>query len=206
MPGQKISGIALGAVGTGSVVLYAGIKGKDLPSVVRDIIGGKNPHNAPDNAKIAQVAEQATAAQPVPGATGTSGGAPSTSAKANQALARLSVALTHPDWAVGQQWADWVALWDRESGWNSLIQNPGSGAFGIAQALGHGTDGAAAVVATVYYPGGATAHGVTVNQYPSKAANSGSALAQIQWGIDYIAQRYGSPSAAMAHENSAGWY
>lgn len=32
------------------------------------------------------------------------------------------------------------------------------------------------------------------------------AQAQIDWGIDYILRRYGSPSAAMAHSDKTNWY
>lgn len=91
----------------------------------------------------------------------------------------------------GIQMTGLVPLWTRESSWNNLAMNPSSGAFGIAQALGHGL------------PGTAGRYG---NQYPSLAANNGNAAAQIQWGEDYIAGTYGTPLNAWAHELSAGWY
>jgi TP901 family phage tail tape measure protein len=68
-------------------------------------------------------------------------------------------------------------LWTRESGWNPYAVNPSSGAYGIPQSLGHG--------------------------HPY---NLGDAGAQIAWGLQYIAGRYGSPLAAWAHEMAAGWY
>jgi hypothetical protein len=79
-----------------------------------------------------------------------------------------------------------VSLWNRESGWSNTAENPSSGAYGIAQALGHGP----------------------TNQYPAGPANPpvSSASAQIAWGLSYIKQTYGSPSAAWAHEESEGWY
>lgn len=132
------------------------------------------------------------------GGGGTAPGAGDTSAHShtaaqNQNLARLSASVGHPTWIVGQEWQDWVSLWNQESGWDNLALNSNGGAFGIAQALGHGL------------PGTAGKYG---NQYPSRAANDGDALAQIQWGISYIAQQYGSPSAAWAHEMSTSphWY
>ena len=75
-----------------------------------------------------------------------------------------------------------VTLWNRESGWNPSSRNRSSGAYGIPQAL----------------PG-------------SKMASAGSDWAtnyqtQINWGLSYIAGRYGSPSAALAHSNARGWY
>jgi hypothetical protein len=74
------------------------------------------------------------------------------------------------------------ALWARESGWNVYAQNPGSGAYGIPQAL----------------PG-------------SKMASAGpdwqsNAATQIKWGLSYIDSTYGSPCAAWAHSQATGWY
>jgi hypothetical protein len=73
-------------------------------------------------------------------------------------------------------------LWSRESSWNVHASNPYSGAYGIPQAV----------------PG-------------SKMSSAGpdwpnSARTQIRWGMRYIASRYGSPSAAWAHECATGWY
>jgi hypothetical protein len=89
----------------------------------------------------------------------------------------------------GGQWncLDW--LWNRESGWSRTAENPKSGAYGIAQALGHGP----------------------TNQYPAGPANppTSSAPAQIRWGLGYIANTpYGThtPCQAWAHEQSNGWY
>ena len=73
-------------------------------------------------------------------------------------------------------------LWEHESGWSVSAANPGSGAFGIPQAL----------------PG-------------SRMASAGpdwqsSATTQIKWGLEYIKGTYGSPCAASAHEQATGWY
>jgi len=76
----------------------------------------------------------------------------------------------------GSQWQALYSLWMRESGWNPYAVNPSSGAAGIAQSLGHGP------------------------------VPLGNAAAQISWGLSYILQRYGSPSAAWAHEVAYGWY
>jgi resuscitation-promoting factor RpfB len=75
-----------------------------------------------------------------------------------------------------------VAMWNRESGWRVTAQNPGSGAYGIPQAL----------------PG-------------SKMAAAGadwqtSAATQIRWGLTYIASRYGTPCNAWSVWQSRGWY
>lgn len=75
-----------------------------------------------------------------------------------------------------------LPLWMRESGWNVYASNPGSGAYGIPQAL----------------PG-------------DKMASAGadwqtSATVQITWGLGYIESVYGTPCNAWSHEESVGWY
>ena len=75
-----------------------------------------------------------------------------------------------------------VQLWNRESQWNPHAQNSSSGAYGIPQAL----------------PG-------------SKMATAGAdwqtnPVTQINWGLGYIAGRYGTPCSAWAHSNAVGWY
>jgi hypothetical protein len=73
-------------------------------------------------------------------------------------------------------------LWKKESGWNYRARNPVSGAYGIPQAL----------------PG-------------SKMASAGSdwrtnPVTQIEWGLGYIADIYGTPCGAWSHSKAFGWY
>jgi hypothetical protein len=82
----------------------------------------------------------------------------------------------------GGQWSYLYQLWERESGWSSTATNPGSGAYGIAQALP------------------ATQMNSTGSDWKTDAAT------QIKWGMNYIKDRYGSPQAAWAHEEANGWY
>lgn len=75
-----------------------------------------------------------------------------------------------------------VSLWNKESGWRANAMNSSSGAYGIPQAL----------------PG-------------SKMASAGAdwqtnANTQVDWGLGYIAGRYGTPCAAWSHSGSVGWY
>jgi hypothetical protein len=82
----------------------------------------------------------------------------------------------------GSQFSCLDPLWGQESGWSVSASNPGSGAYGIPQAL----------------PG-------------SKMASAGpdwqtNAETQIKWGLQYIQSTYGSPCAAWSHEQSDGWY
>src|SRR4029077_1092450 len=73
-------------------------------------------------------------------------------------------------------------LWEHESRWSVTAANPGSGAFGIPQAL----------------PG-------------SRMASAGpdwqtSAATQITWGLRYIRDTYASPCAPRSQEQPTGWY
>jgi resuscitation-promoting factor RpfB len=122
-----------------------------------------------------RLADPASAAAP-PASTAAAGG--------NVALGQQIAAAT--GWGSGPQWTCLDDLWTRESGWSNTATNPQSGAYGIAQALGHGP----------------------TNQYPAGPANPpvSSASAQIEWGLGYIAQAYGNPCAAWAHEEADGWY
>lgn len=97
-----------------------------------------------------------------------------------QAQAYAAGAAAQYGWT-GQNWTDLVKLWTRESSWLWYAENA-SGAYGIPQSL----------------PG-------------SKMAAFGAnwrddAAVQIDWGLSYIAQRYGSPSKAWEHSEQVGWY
>ncbi len=75
-----------------------------------------------------------------------------------------------------------VSLWQKESGWRVNAMNKNSGAYGIPQSL----------------PG-------------SKMATAGAdwetnAGTQIEWGLGYIAARYGTPCGAWEHSGNVGWY
>lgn len=72
-----------------------------------------------------------------------------------------------------------VKLWNQESGWNPNAVNPSSGAWGIAQTL--------------------------PEAHPDITPNT-NGQAQIDWGLDYIINRYGTPLAAWAHEVANDWY
>jgi hypothetical protein len=82
----------------------------------------------------------------------------------------------------GTEWTALNNLWTRESGWNYAATNPSSGAYGIPQSLP-----------------------------ASKMVSAGAdwmtnPATQIKWGLNYIAQRYGDPLAAWAHELQFNWY
>jgi hypothetical protein len=88
--------------------------------------------------------------------------------------------LARHGWA--SQWGAFNNLETREAGWNIHALNPGSGAYGLAQFI-RGP-----------------------SEYAQYGGNSTTAAGQLVAMMNYIAQRYGSASAAWAHEQSAGWY
>ena len=74
------------------------------------------------------------------------------------------------------------SLWTKESGWDPSADNPTSSAYGIPQSL----------------PG-------------SKMASAGADWAtnpatQIEWGLGYIQDVYGSPCSAWGHSQAMNWY
>ena len=182
MPG-RVNGFTLAYAATGAVVLWSGIKGETISATFRGLLKGQAPsqNQEPITGTGSTAPTGDTGSTASTGATAATGdtGASTTTAAQNQRLAKLLAAPY--GWSTGQQWADLVSLWNRESGWNNLAQNPTSTAFGIAQFLDTTWAGV----------GG------------SKTSN---AKLQITYGLEYIKQRYGSPEAAWAHEVSAGWY
>jgi len=85
----------------------------------------------------------------------------------------------------GNLWNNLYSLWQRESSWSNTARNPSSGAYGIPQALPY-------------------------TKMPKLAwpppEGQADAATQIQWGLNYIKDRYGDPSGAWAHSEQYGWY
>lgn len=75
-----------------------------------------------------------------------------------------------------------VSLWNKESGWRVNAMNSSSGAYGIPQALPGSKMGSAGA---------------------DWATNAGT---QIEWGLGYITDRYGSPCGAWGKSQADGWY
>jgi hypothetical protein len=74
------------------------------------------------------------------------------------------------------------SLWSRESGWDVHATNPSSGAYGIPQAL----------------------PGSKMSAYGSDWADNPTT--QIQWGLAYIRDSYGTPCGAWSEFQAQGWY
>ncbi|MDR6986363.1 uncharacterized membrane protein HdeD (DUF308 family) [Paenarthrobacter nitroguajacolicus] len=84
-------------------------------------------------------------------------------------------------WSAGEMTA-LNTLWEKESNWKTTATNASSGAYGIVQSLP-----------------------------ASKMASAGADWqtnyqTQIKWGLNYIKERYGSPSAALAFHLANNWY
>ena len=83
------------------------------------------------------------------------------------------------------EWEDWRALlelWERESNWRANALNPRSTARGIPQAMG------------------------SLNPETMSDEWLADPKAQIQWGMDYIKGRYGTPTKALRHHDRKNWY
>ena len=98
-----------------------------------------------------------------------------------QAQAYAAGAAAQRGWT-GNDWDCLVRLWTRESSWLWYAENASSGAYGIPQSL-------------------------PADKMAAFGANyRDDAAVQIDWGLWYIAQAYGSPSKAWQHSEQVGWY
>ena len=73
------------------------------------------------------------------------------------------------------------SLWGKESGWNPNAQNPTSSAYGIAQFLDSTWAG-------------------------HRVGRPRTGYRQIDAGLIYINNRYGSPCGAWSHSQANNWY
>lgn len=175
---SKVDGPGIAAVAVGIVFVYGGVKGYSPVTAFSNLVQGKNPNEGQKALDLVS----SDPSQPNSG-IGVSGGV--VNASGNKKIAQqLAIQMGHGDWTTGKQWSDWQALWQGESGWSEHAVNPSSQAWGIPQAL----------------PG-------------DKMASAGAdwrtnPATQIKWGIGYIAETYGSPSAAYAAwlSRSPHWY
>ena len=96
----------------------------------------------------------------------------------SQAQTYAAAAAAQRGWT-GAEWDAIVWLWNKESGWRWNAANPYSSAYGIPQALPGSKMGAG------WQDDGAV---------------------QIDWGLSYIAQRYGTPTNCKRIWEQQGWY
>lgn len=182
---MAVNGFAVAALGAGALLVWSSVMNQHVTTAVQDLVLGKQPPAGSEGSPLSDSADDSgSAADAGSAAIPAEGSNPNTG---NVALGQMMAA--GYGWGSGQEWTALYDLWNRESGWSNTAENPGSGAYGIAQALGHGP----------------------TNQYPAGAANpppagSSSPSAQISWGLSYIKSTYGDPITAWNHETTAGWY
>jgi hypothetical protein len=184
-----LSGLALAEIAAGVVLAWSGIENQALTITLQSLISGRKPPPGP----AAGAAE--TPAQAIQQATGVSQAPPSSASVAGYQAYAQALLIAH-GWP--GQFAAFSSIVDAESSWNPSALNP-SGAYGIAQALGHGTAQTAGSVTNQYGNYG-------TSDATCQAANSGSGTAQIEWMCNYIAAVYGSPDAAWAYHQANGSY
>lgn len=191
------NGPAVAAVGAGVLLVYSGVTGRGiLPSIV-NLVQGKSPGTITPNQLIQSTAAADAGALVKSGVSDIVQAAPSAT-KGSPKQILQSVAATH-GWT-GAQWTALDAIEMQEAGYDTTNKNPSSGAFGLAQSLGHG------------FKGGPAANGV--NEYgdeglspsQSAAASMGDAYWQSVWMCNYIADRYGNPAIAEQFHLAHNWY
>lgn len=175
---MPINAPAVAYAAIGGLVLYSGIKGATLADTAKAVLAGNLNVT---NTEVIGTPQISSSQNP---SAITSTGNSSNTALVNQAIAKKIIQnnSAYTGWDSGQNWTDLISLWNQESGWNSKAKNPTSGAFGIPQAL-------------------------PPTKMPINAQEpTADPTAQIEWGLAYILNRYGSPVMAWAHEQANNWY
>jgi hypothetical protein len=188
-----VDAAGIGALGAGIILAYAGIKGISVSAALASVIRGHSPGLLPDVNPIGGTPAAAPSSANEAAAPIVAGGA-----SGQQALQNAAAAY---GWGTGAQWQALQAVEMAEAGFNASATNPCSGAFGMAQALGHGTSGTACPSTGVNQYSG---YGLSASE--AQQANCGDATAQAVWMCQYIAATYGNPVAAWAHEQANHWY
>lgn len=193
---MPLSGIAVAEIGAGGLLVYSGIKGYTLADTFTSLVKGTAPS---DTEKVSQQTYGAAAPSSSSSVAATQSAAYTAtgSKSAQQALNNAAAAY---GWNTGAEWTALANIEMREAGFNPSATNPSSGAYGLGQALGHGS--------------GASTQGSVTNEYGgygvsdavAQAANSGDAGAQAVWMCQYIAATYGDPVTAWQHEQEFHWY
>lgn len=123
-------------------------------------------------------------------AAAVAGGVTTSKVSGNVSSAAEVVAAKH-GWDAAEV-EDWLRVISMESGGDPNAVNASSGAYGLGQMLAAG--------------------GSPSNLAPNKAkyavygGNAKTVLGQLMGMAGYIKERYGTPSAALAHENAYHWY
>lgn len=176
---KPVDGVGLTITGMGSVLIYAGIKGYSVLAVLQNLVSGKPITTNVTVANPLQAGNQQSVSTTVSNIAET---AVTGSAQA------IGKSLAANEGWTGAEWNALQTLWQHESNWNPRAKNASSGAYGIPQALPYTKMPKAA--------------------WPESAGGTSDIASQVQWGLDYIKSRYGSPSMAWAfwQRQSPHWY
>lgn len=184
-------GLAVGCMAVGGIFLWSAIMNQKVTTTIQSLIAGKKPQEGP---------AQSSGFVPSTGTgTGSPGGKnPPPPAPSGSLQAYAQKLLAQHGWS--NQFASFNSVEMAEAGWNPHAENGSSGAYGLAQSLGHP------------FPGGPASNGI--NEYggnglsatESRQASEGDGFLQLVWMMNYIASRYGSPNAAWVHEQNFHWY
>ncbi|SDP34160.1 hypothetical protein SAMN05660199_03667 [Klenkia soli] len=134
-----------------------------------------------------QAATDAAAAAAAQAAADAAAAAQAQAAADAEAAAENATASDFHDYALAQlggdasQFSCLESLWGRESKWDPDAQNPSSTAYGIAQFLDSTWAG-------------------------TGIAKTSNGFRQIDAGLIYLDERYGSPCGGWAHSQATGWY
>ena len=192
----KVNGFSLAYTAIGGVVLWIGHQGHHAQLDVPGPAPGAGPHGEP-GADRGHGGGQRGVEHGIAGCRGDRAGAGRGDVDPELQPGpdgRLDLRV-----GTGAQWAALTNVIERESGGNPAAMNA-SGAYGIAQALGHAGPGDAGSVSRTAYGG----YGVPTST--NIGANSGNATDQLIWMMAYIKSAYGSPEGAWASEQSRGFY
>lgn len=192
-------GVGYGAIGVGVLLVFSGVQNKGILETLRDVVGGNQPTPGPAQKLVDSSGAESSTVQP--GTDSTSNSVeqqPSIPSGGGSLQSYAKKLLTLYGW--GDQWAEFNKLELSEAGWNPLAKNRSSGAFGLAQALGHGNGSATQGTKSNMYGG------YGLSDADAKKANSGDGKAQLVWMMNYIKSRYNNPRAAWAFHIKNNWY
>jgi murein DD-endopeptidase MepM/ murein hydrolase activator NlpD len=170
-----------GTAGARASAVLDGAASRDAAALTHQVTSAQEARRRAAAAQAAAARAKAEAARKAAVAARAEAKARATRAAVRDPKAIARIMARDRGWG-GGQFSCLRQLWQRESNWNHRAMNPSSGAYGIPQSL----------------PGG-------------KMASAGSdwrtnPITQIEWGLDYIADRYGTPCGAWAHSESHNWY
>lgn len=202
----------LTAYGVDLAALFQVLPG--LPKMPQDAGGPWPPQLAipptmlmPDGVSFAaDPATVCTDGQTASAASGAGTSGPNASVPSSGSLAQMLTSIAQQfGWGAGEVSA-WQKVLGAESGGNPKATNPKSGAFGAAQALGHGVSGTACPSTKENNYGPINGNWLGMSAAQMQAANCGSLPEQLLWMAHYMKLAYGSPSGAWAHEQANNWY